>query len=230
MTALDTGADIVPLGYGRHAGARGHGAGGPASKRIVVGYGFWIFLLSDFVMFSCFFAAYAVLAGATAGGPAARQIFHPDSVAIETACLLLSSFVCGLATLAVARESQLWTQVALLVSGLLRICFRSAGSARIRNAGGRRKWPDAKRLPECIFYAGRLSRIACLARPVVARDDDGAVFRQGISPQHPLPVSLLQPVLARARHHLGRDLFAGLSRGDCPVSMHTDAPAGSTAR
>ena len=40
---------------------------GPASKRIVTGYGFWIFLLSDFVMFSGFFAAYAVLLGQTAG-------------------------------------------------------------------------------------------------------------------------------------------------------------------
>ena len=39
----------------------GHGAGGPAPKRIVVGYGFWIFLLSDVIMFSAFFAAYAVL-------------------------------------------------------------------------------------------------------------------------------------------------------------------------
>ena len=123
MTALDAGAEIVPLGYGRHAGARGHGAGGPASRRIVVGYGFWIFLLSDFVMFSCFFAAYAVLAGATAGGPTARQIFQPGNVAIETICLLLSSFVCGLATLAVARESQLWTQVALLISGLFGLAF-----------------------------------------------------------------------------------------------------------
>ncbi len=39
--------------------AAGRGAGGPASKRIVVGYGFWLFLLSDFVLFSCFFATYA---------------------------------------------------------------------------------------------------------------------------------------------------------------------------
>ena len=42
---------------------------GPASKRIVTGYGFWIFILSDMVMFSCFFAAFAVLSGETAGGP-----------------------------------------------------------------------------------------------------------------------------------------------------------------
>jgi cytochrome o ubiquinol oxidase subunit III len=39
---------------------------GPAPKRIVVAYGFWIFLLSDVVMFSALFAAYAVLAHATA--------------------------------------------------------------------------------------------------------------------------------------------------------------------
>jgi cytochrome o ubiquinol oxidase subunit III len=123
MTTLDFSAEAYPLGYGQHAGARGHGAGGPAPRRIVVGYGFWIFLLSDFVMFSCLFAAYAVLAGATSGGPSARQLFNPGSVAIETICLLLSSFVCGLATLAFARESQFWTQAALLLSGLLGFAF-----------------------------------------------------------------------------------------------------------
>ncbi len=123
MTFAELSADVMPLGYGSHAGARGHGAGGPASKRIVVGYGFWIFLLSDFVVFSCFFAAYAVLAGATAGGPGARQIFDTGEVAIETAALLLSSFVCGLATLAVARENQLWTQIALLISGIFGFVF-----------------------------------------------------------------------------------------------------------
>ena len=42
---------------------------GPAPKRVVVAYGFWIFLLSDIVMFSALFAGYAVLRHATAGGP-----------------------------------------------------------------------------------------------------------------------------------------------------------------
>ncbi len=45
---------------------------GPAPKPIVVAYGFWIFLLSDFILFSGFFAAYAVLVGETAGGPSGR--------------------------------------------------------------------------------------------------------------------------------------------------------------
>jgi cytochrome o ubiquinol oxidase subunit 3 len=79
--------------------ARSHHPG-PASKRIVVGYGFWIFLLSDIVMFSAFFASYAVLSGATAGGPTGRQVFNLTNVAIETACLLASSFTCGMCSVA----------------------------------------------------------------------------------------------------------------------------------
>lgn len=103
--------------------ARGHGGGGPASKRVVVGYGFWLFLLSDIVIFACLFATYAVLSDATAGGPRARDIFDLQRVAIETACLLASSFFCGIATIAVARRNQILTQAALIATGLLGLAF-----------------------------------------------------------------------------------------------------------
>jgi cytochrome o ubiquinol oxidase subunit III len=108
---------------GEHDYATGHGEGGPASKRVIVGYGFWIFLLSDIVMFSCLFAAHAVLQTATAGGPSGHQLFNPTSIAIETACLLASSFTCGLAAVATGARNQLWTQVFLLVTGLLGLAF-----------------------------------------------------------------------------------------------------------
>ncbi len=74
---------------------------GPAPKRIVVSFGFWIFLLSDIVMFSAIFATYAVLARATAGGPTGAQLFHLTTVGVETTCLLLSTFTCGLMSLAI---------------------------------------------------------------------------------------------------------------------------------
>jgi cytochrome o ubiquinol oxidase subunit 3 len=74
---------------------------GPASKSIVVAYGFWIFLLSDIIMFAALFAAYAVLTRATAGGPSGVQLFNQVTVAVETACLLASSYSCGLMSLAV---------------------------------------------------------------------------------------------------------------------------------
>jgi cytochrome o ubiquinol oxidase subunit 3 len=69
------------------------------AKRVVVGYGFWIFLISDIIMFSAFFATYAVQTGRTAGGPSGRDLFDIRHVAIETACLLLSSFSCGVASI-----------------------------------------------------------------------------------------------------------------------------------
>ncbi len=101
----------------------GHGATGPARKRIVVGYGFWIFLLSDIVMFACFFAAFAVLRGATAGGPTPRDVVELPRVGLETAALLLSSYTCGLSFAATNARSLLWTQVFLLVTGLLGLAF-----------------------------------------------------------------------------------------------------------
>jgi cytochrome o ubiquinol oxidase subunit 3 len=101
----------------------GAGAGGPAPKRIVIGYGFWIFILSDVIMFSVLFATYAVLADNRAGGPGPRQLFDLSNTAAETGLLLLSSFMCGMASLAVAWRNQLWTQVSLLLTGLLGAAF-----------------------------------------------------------------------------------------------------------
>jgi cytochrome o ubiquinol oxidase subunit 3 len=96
---------------------------GPAPKRIVTGYGFWIFLLSDIVMFSCFFASYAVLVGQTAGGPRGSQLFDLKNVAVETGCLLLSSFTCGLASIAAGVRSQRWFQAAMAVTCVLGLAF-----------------------------------------------------------------------------------------------------------
>jgi cytochrome o ubiquinol oxidase subunit 3 len=105
------------------ADAPGYGAGGPAPPGIVVGYGFWIFILSDIVMFSAFFAAYAVLLHETAGVPGPRDIFDLSNTAWETAFLLISSFACGIATLGVSQRNQVWTQAALLITGLFGVAF-----------------------------------------------------------------------------------------------------------
>ncbi|MDY0881969.1 cytochrome c oxidase subunit 3 [Dongia soli] len=101
----------------------GHGATGPASKRILVGYGFWIFLLSDIVMFSCFFAAFAVQRDATAGGPTIGEIVDIPRVAFETAALLLSSYTCMLSFAAVNARNRLWTEIFLFITGLLGLVF-----------------------------------------------------------------------------------------------------------
>jgi cytochrome o ubiquinol oxidase subunit 3 len=88
----------------RHAAITSRADDAPATVQIVVAYGFWIFLLSDIIMFSAFFAAYAVLSEQTAGGPSGRDLFDLRTAGIETLCLLLSSYTCGLGILAAARR------------------------------------------------------------------------------------------------------------------------------
>ena len=96
---------------------------GPAPKRIVVAYGFWIFLLSDIVMFSALFASYAVLVHATAGGPTGAELFNQVSVAIETACLLASSYTCGLMSLAISSRRHLGTYLGAAITFALGAAF-----------------------------------------------------------------------------------------------------------
>jgi cytochrome o ubiquinol oxidase subunit III len=85
---------------------RGRGGGGPASTRTVVAYGFWIFIVSDIVMFSVLFATYAVLRDQTAGGPTASELINLHHVFVETMCLLVSSYTCGLGALSAERRQQ----------------------------------------------------------------------------------------------------------------------------
>jgi cytochrome o ubiquinol oxidase subunit III len=122
MSAFEAAAGHERQSWDRRPTAE-HAAGGLLSKRIVVGYGFWIFLLSDIIMFSAFFATYAVLVGATAGGPSGRELFNLNNVAIETACLLLSSFTCGIASIGARMQRGIWFYGALTATGILGAAF-----------------------------------------------------------------------------------------------------------
>jgi cytochrome o ubiquinol oxidase subunit III len=94
---------------------------GPAPTRVVAGFGFWLFLLSDIVIFAALFAAYAVLSGETAGGPSGADLFNQKHVFIETLCLLASSVTCGFGTLAVQRAEApsvyFWMALTFLLGG-----------------------------------------------------------------------------------------------------------------
>jgi cytochrome o ubiquinol oxidase subunit 3 len=96
---------------------------GPAPKRIVVAYGFWIFLLSDIVLFSALFATYAVLVHATAGGPDGVQLFSQTRIAIETGCLLASSYTCGLMWMAIGARNPAATYLGAAVTFVLGAAF-----------------------------------------------------------------------------------------------------------
>jgi cytochrome o ubiquinol oxidase subunit 3 len=107
----------------RSAHEAGHAARGVPPKRIITGYGFWIFLLSDIIMFSAFFATYAVLVDQTAGGPSGRDLFDLPEVGVETLCLLLSSFACGIASIGAQRRRNSWFYGAMAVTFVLGAAF-----------------------------------------------------------------------------------------------------------
>jgi cytochrome o ubiquinol oxidase subunit 3 len=69
-------------------------------------FGFWVYLMTDLLMFTVLFAVYAVLHNATAGGPSGHELFNLPLALTETILLLTSSFTCGLAMLAVQRNNK----------------------------------------------------------------------------------------------------------------------------
>lgn len=69
-------------------------------------FGFWVYLMTDLVLFASLFATYAVLRNNTFGGPSGHTLFSMPFVLAETLILLTSSFTAGLAILAVHRHNK----------------------------------------------------------------------------------------------------------------------------
>ena len=84
--------------------------------------GFWIYLMSDCLVFAMLFAMYGVLGGNYAAGPGPRDLFDLSTVAINTSMLLLSSITYGFAMLEIARKRKGATLAWLAVTG----CFGAA--------------------------------------------------------------------------------------------------------
>lgn len=74
-----------------------------ATDRIM--FGFWVYIMTDLLMFAVLFASYAVLKNNTMGGPAARDLFSPTLGLINTLILLTSSFTVGIGMLAAKQKS-----------------------------------------------------------------------------------------------------------------------------
>lgn len=102
---------------------------GPASAHVHVGggtlLGFWIYLMSDALIFATLFATFGVLSASFAGGPSPRELFSLDVVAINTAILLVSALTCGLAMIAMQAGRLGTVRLWLSVTALLGIAFVS---------------------------------------------------------------------------------------------------------
>ena len=85
--------------------------------------GFWMYLMSDCLIFAMLFAAYAVLGSSYAGGPGPKQLFDLPLVALNTSMLLLSSITYGFAMLAMNDGKRGVMQAWLAITGLFGLAF-----------------------------------------------------------------------------------------------------------
>ncbi|CAJ0744546.1 Cytochrome bo(3) ubiquinol oxidase subunit 3 [Ralstonia edaphis] len=116
-------ASNVLDGHAAHAHAHGHDHAhdhahhhDAADTKV---FGFWVYLMSDLIIFASLFATFCVLRGATAGGPTGKELFDLSYVAIETGILLVSSITYGMVMISLqnGRKDQvmLWLGITLLL-------------------------------------------------------------------------------------------------------------------
>lgn len=96
-------------------------------------FGFWVYLMTDCVLFATLFATYAVLHNSTNGGPGSRELFSMPFVLAETLILLTSSFTTGLAMLAAHRNNKKLVLVWLSVTALLGVAFLTMELSEFRH-------------------------------------------------------------------------------------------------
>ncbi|WP_127090223.1 cytochrome o ubiquinol oxidase subunit III [Aquabacter cavernae] len=111
-TAPETG-EIVFYEKDEHAHPEGHSTA----------LGFWIYLMSDCLIFAMLFATFAVLGGNYAAGPSPKDLFDLELVAVNTAMLLFSSITYGFAMLAMEKGQAKQVQAWLLVTALFGAAF-----------------------------------------------------------------------------------------------------------
>lgn len=85
--------------------------------------GFWVYLMSDCLMFAVLFATYGVLQGNYAAGPAPKDLFDLELVAINTAMLLFSSITYGFAMLSMVQGNKSGTLRWLGITLIFGLCF-----------------------------------------------------------------------------------------------------------
>lgn len=86
-------------------------------------FGFWVYLMTDLIIFSVLFAIFVVMRNSTYGGPSGQQLFDMPSVLVETLALLASTFTCALGMYGVHQKRKIWAIICFLITFALGIVF-----------------------------------------------------------------------------------------------------------
>ncbi|VFT12824.1 cytochrome o ubiquinol oxidase subunit III [Pseudomonas aeruginosa] len=138
-------------------------------------FGFWLYLMTDCVLFASVFATYAVLVHHTAGGPSGKDIFELPYVLVETAILLVSSCTYGLAMLSAHKGAKGQAIAWLGVTFLLGAAFIGMEINEFHHLIAEGFGPSRSGLPVVLLHPGRHARPARQRRSAV---DAGADWRR----------------------------------------------------
>ena len=154
-------------------------------------FGFWLYMLSDALLFAGLFAAYAVLDHAmnTAGGPTEAQVVHPIAATGQTLAVLSSVFAYSLATVALKRGSRAGLIAGMAAAAVLGAVFIGLELADFARLFQRRRDPGYQRLPLGLLRAHRRARAAHGFRHSVDAGDVGA--GAALRPLDPVVAQLL---------------------------------------
>jgi len=122
---------------------------GQAKDKVV--FGFWVYLMSDCILFATLFATYAVLQGATFGAATITEIFNLPFVLAETIILLTSSFTIGLALLAAHEGKKTLTLLGLVATLALGLVFLGMELSEFRHLVAEGNGPSASAFLSAFF-------------------------------------------------------------------------------
>jgi cytochrome o ubiquinol oxidase subunit 3 len=123
----------------------------PAESYEEKAFGFWLYLMSDTIIFALLFATYVIMLGNTAGGPTGKELFSLKRAAGETALLLLSSAAFGFAAVALANADKSRVLLWLLVTVVLGAGFLSLEFGEFRGMIAQGAGPDRSGFLSAIF-------------------------------------------------------------------------------
>jgi cytochrome o ubiquinol oxidase subunit III len=114
-------------------------------------FGFWIYLMSDCILFASLFATYAVLVNGTAGGPTGKEIFDLKFVLVETFLLLFSSITYGMAMIGMNKGKVSSVNTWLFLTFLFGLGFIAMEIYEFHHLIVRRLWPGSQCVPVSFF-------------------------------------------------------------------------------
>lgn len=144
-------------------------------------FGFWVFLMSDAILFGVLFATYVTMMNATAGGPGAHELFDLRSAFAQTVLLLLSSFTFGMGSLALKYQRQrrqllIWLAITLLL-GLAFLGLELRDFASMLAHGGQ---PSGSGFASAFFALVPLHGLHVLAGVIWLLAIAAQIFRFGV--------------------------------------------------